>query len=368
MVINLKSQTDLSGFYIVYEGSTNLEKSGWYGLSHLMEHLMCKNFEYLRSDFEKEGIDWNAYTSSNEIVFYFTGLEEYLSKRKSEIIKLMSDFNVTPTQFENERKIVLQEYSDYFTNQTESHILNLKRKLFNDYDPIGLREDLEGLSFNDCLDFYERQFANPTKIINVSNGKKFETDIQFSNKKIKKRYNYGNYNPPIEKMEKFTNSSVIMLSPFIESDFSYITFINNMLSSGLSSPLYTELREKRGLVYYVRCGQARYNRQGITSIITQTSDNNIEEVYDATRYVLSNPKKFLTKERFNIIKQSFYVKLKKERINRFSNVQRWINPTGWSVYDFLNEITLERIMEVYDKYYNFDDYYLSHDKNEFDKK
>ena len=25
MIINLKSQTDLSGFYVVYEGSTNLE-------------------------------------------------------------------------------------------------------------------------------------------------------------------------------------------------------------------------------------------------------------------------------------------------------------------------------------------------------
>ena len=26
MIINLKSETDLSGFYVVYEGSTNLEK------------------------------------------------------------------------------------------------------------------------------------------------------------------------------------------------------------------------------------------------------------------------------------------------------------------------------------------------------
>ena len=54
MIINLKSQTDLSGFYVVYEGSTNLEKSGWYGISHLMEHLMCKNFDHLQEDFDKE--------------------------------------------------------------------------------------------------------------------------------------------------------------------------------------------------------------------------------------------------------------------------------------------------------------------------
>jgi len=122
MLINLKSQTDLSGFYMVYYGSTLLEKRGNYGISHLMEHLMCKNFEKLRETFEKEGIDWNAYTSSNEIVFYFTGLDEYLDKRRYELVELMSEFNVTKEQFENERKIVLQEYSDYFSDQTESHM------------------------------------------------------------------------------------------------------------------------------------------------------------------------------------------------------------------------------------------------------
>ena len=72
MIVNLRSQTDLAGFYIIYEGSTNLEKKGNYGISHLMEHLCCKSFEHLREDFERQGIDWNAYTSDNEIVFYFT--------------------------------------------------------------------------------------------------------------------------------------------------------------------------------------------------------------------------------------------------------------------------------------------------------
>ena len=142
MIINLKSQTELSGFYVVYEGSTNLEKPGWYGISHLMEHLMCKNFDHLQEDFDKDGIDWNAYTSGNEIVFYLTGLEEKVNKWKGEFMDLLGQFNVTKEDFENERKIVLEEYMDSFNSQTEVHMLNLSRKLFNDYDPIGLREDL----------------------------------------------------------------------------------------------------------------------------------------------------------------------------------------------------------------------------------
>jgi hypothetical protein len=34
---------------------------------------------------------------------------------------------------------------DCFNDQTQSHMLNLSRKLFNDYDPIGLKKDLVGI-------------------------------------------------------------------------------------------------------------------------------------------------------------------------------------------------------------------------------
>ncbi len=368
MIINLKSQTELSGFYLIYEGSTNLEKPGWYGISHLMEHLFCKNFEHLREDFEKEGLDWNAYTSSSEIVFYFTGLEENLNARKYEIFELMSQFNVTKEDFEKERNIVLQEYTDYFGDQTESHALNLGRKLFRDFDPIGTKEDLEKLKFMDCLNFYELQFQNPSKIINVSSKTKFEASgIDFFQPQLDNKFKFGPYSDvKLEKMNDFGDkASLIMVSPVAESDFNYITFINSMLSSGLSSPLYTEVREKKGLVYYIRCQQSRMNKQGVTSISTQTSTKNVDAVYDAVKKVLNNPDKYLTKDRLDTIRESYLIKLKKDKINRFNNVNHWILPKGWSVKDIVETVNIKKIREVYERYFNFDDFYLSNDKTEF---
>jgi hypothetical protein len=35
-----------------------------------------------------------------------------------------------------------------------------------------------------------------------------------------------------------------IVSPLVKAEFNYISFINSMLSLGLSSPLYTEVREK----------------------------------------------------------------------------------------------------------------------------
>ena len=368
MIINLKSDIDLSGFYVVYEGSTNLEKKGWYGISHLMEHLVCKSFEHLQEDFDRDGIEWNAYTSSNNIVFYLTGLEEKVNKWKGEFIDLLGQFNVTKEQFENERKIVLEEYMDCFNDQTQSHMLNLSRKLFNDFDPIGLKEDLVKMKFMDCLNFYELQYAKPSKIINVSKKNYKNLTIDFADRTIVKPVFYGNHKVPLELNNEFKDkTSIVLLTPVIEEDFAYVNFINSMLSLGLKSPLYQEVREKRGLVYYVHCNQNRMNQQGITSISTQTSNKNFNACVDAIKLVLDKPSKYLTKDRFNLVKDYYSVRKQKEEILRYKNVNQFINPKGWSVYDILDEVNLKKIKEVYAKYYDFDKFYISNDKKEFKK-
>jgi predicted Zn-dependent peptidase len=368
MITNLKSQTDLSGFYVVYEGSTNLEKKGWYGISHLMEHLMCKNFDHLQEDFDRDGIEWNAYTSSNEIVFYLTGLEDKVNKWKGEFMDLLGGFNVKKAEFENERNIVLEEYMDSFNEQTQCHVLNLSRKLFGDFDPIGLKEDLENLKFMDCLNFFELQYAKPTKIINVSKKDYKNSTLDFADRTIIKPISYGNHNVPLELNNEWKDkTSIAILSPVINEDFAYIHFINAMLSLGLKSPLYQEIREKRGLVYYVHCYQSRMNNQGLNSISTQTSNRNFNAVVDAVEGVIKNPKKFLTKDRFNLVKDYYTVRMKKDEILRYKSVNQWINPEGWSVYDILDKITLKKVLEVYDKYYQFDNFYISNDKKEFFK-
>jgi predicted Zn-dependent peptidase len=367
MIINLKSETDLSGFYIVFNGSTNLEERGILGISHLMEHLICKNFEFLRDDFEREGIEWNAYTSQNEIVFFFTGLDKYVSKHKIKLVDVITDFNVSKEQFENEKNIIIQEYKNHFSYQSQCHVSNLARKLYNDFDAIGLKEDLESLKFMDCLNFYEKQFKNPTKIINVSKDNYFKMDIDFSDAKVDKKYEFGPYRDVIlEPTRNYGDkSSICVVSKMIEDDFAYVSFINNMLSLGLSSPLYSEIREKRGLVYTISCGQSRMNNQSLNVISTETTVKNVEPLYEVLKKILVNPNKFLSKKRFDLIKNSYLIKFQKDKINRYQNVNMWINPPEWSVKNILKTIEYDKVMDVYEKYFNFDDFYLSNDRTEF---
>jgi predicted Zn-dependent peptidase len=200
----------------------------------------------------------------------------------------------------------------------------------------------------------------------VSAKNKFKSkDVEFFKPDLTRRYEFGPHDDVIlEKMFDYGNKeSIFFVSNLMEEDIPYILFINQMLSSGLTSPLYQEVREKRGLVYYISMNMARMNKQGVNAIATQTTSDNVEELKDTVRYVLSNPDIFLTKDRLETIRESNLIRKKKEKITRFANVSKWVNPEGWSIQDILEDVTLTKLRNVYDKHFNIDDYYFSSSKD-----
>lgn len=367
MIINLKSQTEMSAFYVVYNGSTFLERDGWYGTSHLLEHLKFKVLDHLEDSFYRDGLNVNAYTSDSNIVFYMTGIDEKVNKWKYKFLELLSKFEVTEEEFNNEVSIVMEEYQDSFNDQHSSHYMNLFRKLFNHYSPIGLREDLEKLEYSEIFKIHDHIYSAPSKIINVSKHNDFIGEIKPSIIGVDKVFEFGNYKTPLELSNTFNDkSSIIMLSPMITEDLSYVNYINSMLGMGLTSPLYQEIREKNGLAYGVWCYKNDLNRSSMVNISTQTSNRNVDKVLDLTKNIITNPDTFLTKDRFDIVNDYYRVNKVKSEINRYDNVNRWITDNiNDSIVDILDIVSMDKIREVYDKYYNFDNFYISIDKKEF---
>jgi len=370
-VINLKSKTDLSGFYVVYDGSVMNEYNGIYGISHLSEHLLCSQFKHLYDEFEQHGIKWNAYTSSTLINFHMTGLDEYVNKYKKVFLDTLFNFKITQEQFDNEKKIVMEEYKDSFNSQSESHGSNLMRKLFGHYGPIGSKEDLEGMTLSDMNDFAKYQYSSPSKIINVSKHSEFDgSGYEFNQTKFDNRLYYDKYDYVLEESNDFKNkSSVINLSKIITDDIPQIKVVASMLGAGLQSPLYKEIREKRGLVYYIHCYFDQVTKNdGLVVISSETSNDNVKEFQDVLGDVLDNPKKHLTRERFDIVKQSLEITFKQNEINRYSNVNQYLTLEKNRLEPVLSKMTYEDVLTVYDKYFKFDDFYKSIDKDEFSDK
>ena len=368
MVLNIESQTELSGFYVVYNRTTINEKEGIYGISHLIEHLISHNFdEDLVVKFQHTGLAWNAYTSPTNIVFYLSGLDKYVSQYRDEFLDNLYYIDINEKDFELEKIVLLEEYTSIFNMQSHSHLLNLYRKLLGSYNSIGRREDINGLTIDLCEKHFKDNYSIPSMIINVSKNNKFERNIEFNNFKNDYHVRYKeNLNNEIEIHKSLLNkSSIIYLSPIIEDNWSTVFFINYLLSSGINSPLYKSIRKKSGLAYYIRCTIDRLSDySGVNIISTETDDDKVDKLMEKLDETLSDIS-FLTKSKFEEVKNSIINKIDTVDINRYINVETFIKPETWAIEKQIHNITLDNVIETYLKYYNIDKFYKSVDKREF---
>ena len=361
MFLNFKSSCELSGFYIVFRGSTNLEKPGNFGLNHLLEHLICKNLKKLQSQFFSQGITWNAYTSLNEVVFYFRGLDKNLSQFKDKIIDTIFDLDIDKEDFEREKGIILEEFSQYFARPTNNHFYNFTSQYLGSHGPMGIEKDVREVTLLSALDFYQKHYLEPSLIINVSKHKPFRrNDIKFSSNKIDKKWILKKQSS--KKIPSATpqgQSSIILYSNLQEKDFAWINFINLLLSADHSSLLLDKLRFERGLVYDVEAKQTLFNNQSLITISTMVSTKNVDKTVDAITETLGDLEKLLKPDHIDNLKSHLMFGSKMKKIDRYKNINRWIFPENWDVETILKDIDISALRDKINTYYNPENFEVS---------
>ena len=353
--ITVRSNTPFAGLYLVYKGSVANENESNYGISHLMEHLLFKNYNHLLSDFSQDGIISNAYTSDSEIVFYFQGLEEYLFQYENRILNLLNSFNTTQQQLENEKQIVLQEYLNGFSVQAEAHFANLFRTEFNYYGPIGKKECFMDIKLDDCYNYYDLQFKQPDMIIYVSPN--LPTNIPELKLDSKELYLKREIGEP-EIISSFEETRSVIFWKLIDSDnFKQIKLLSEIMGSGLESPIYQTLREEHGLVYAVHTFTQRLNKdQSLICIMAEMHESNVSEFCLKLNETLKNA---FSEKRFNVIKNSEKVRLKKAEILNYLDVQKFISPEETILLEDLDKFSYDDLMNIYE--FDFKDFEVSID-------
>lgn len=361
---NIKSVTELSGFYIIYKGSALAETPKERGLNHLVEHLICKSIEKLEPVFYKYAINYNAITSDNYVVYYINGLEEYISKLKymffEEVTKkhLFSEDAVL-----HEKKIILEEFNNSFSDNLTGHRYNMFRKYFDYYSAIGDSNVISQSTSENINVLYERQYQEPFMIINVSKDTSFlleETSTvhsvspnhhfldSYKEIKFEINSNYKNVEYP-----KNAENTVIMhfnrhLIPNNELPLSQ--FINHILCGDLQKPIFSILRNKYGLCYFANLSDYCFDNHHINIFYSEASLCNVDKINSIVCDTLSSQKSYISKSAFNKAKTFFKIQKKIQLINRFNNVRDLLYNNIFRD-DNLELITIERVKAHYEKYY-----------------
>jgi len=361
MYIYEKRSFKKTGLYIVFDAGSTYEAEYQKGCHHLMEHLICQTFKDQYDTLQKYNIDFNAFTSEEHVVVHFTGMEKYFTHdmKKLLIDRVVNKFEdyVTEESFENEKKTVYQEYLDTFNDPVEGAFMNILREHFGTYSVIGRGEDILNFSLADAKKLFKTLFK-PSRIIEVGPTKtegvkvKYKADSKTATRepaklKWKKNYKFDLQTTP----EGEKNTVFAMCKKTVSrSDYPYVAIGLSMLTSGLNSPLYKEIREKRGLSYFSSGAIERNVNQGILYLTSATDKAQIDELVKVYENVLKNIKKYLLKKDFNNEIDAITIMREEQKLLRFANCGNLVNKGSMMIPKNLKKITYDKVVEVMQKY------------------
>lgn len=299
-----------------FVNGSQAEPVGYKGLMHLIEHLHFRdsssNFlQEAKEQLESLGVILNAYTSDQCVAFHATFLPDHFNVVSNLLKQLVYKPSFLEEDIKIEKEVVLREAIDYETNPMSRSTLKFKSNLFTDdwCSTIGLKEDIASANEEKITDLYRNTFGLHNLLVILSGPKDFLTKVDNKtllpdSTKLRKypRNLRFNLNTPKQKNHQhdqeglgscyFRSGFVLPLSNFKDPRETFenrlvLSLCAEMLGSGLSSPLYKEVREKRGLCYSIASGYDFGTREDIFAIVSQLNPDKIGSAQIVIDNVLS---------------------------------------------------------------------------------
>ena len=268
------------------------------GISHLMEHMLFKgtpsmNALGIAEAFESIGAQDNAATGEEYTVLYARFLPEHLERA----VDIMSEMVTQPTlaDLEREREVIVEEIKMYEDRPDQLADEYLSGLIFND-DPlgrpiIGSAETVRGVDRGTLKSFHDNTYTAPNVFV-VAAGKLDSGELErMVEEKLAGKLPEGE---PFARKAHPTPPESRFFYKFKETEQYHVTMgslgipasseerfamsaLSNILGGGMSSRLFQEVREKRGLAYAVYAYHQGYSDVGAVKMYVGSTTGNVEE-------------------------------------------------------------------------------------------
>lgn len=287
------------------------------GISHFLEHLIFKGTKKrpktldIAKELDMVGGLYNAFTSKEFMGFWVKVNSKHFVLAADVLSDIIFNSLFKEKELEKEKKVIFEEIN-MIKDNPQNYVLDIWEKLLYGEQPAGMmitgeKEIVEKISRKNILDYFKNQFGARNVVI-VIVGSFREGEI-FT--KIKKFFGKLKDVQPKTKMatiekQKFPQ----VLLNFKKTDQTHLclgvrTFdlfrleryplavLSVILGGIMSSRLFIEIREKRGLAYYIRTFPEHYTDSGY--IVTHAGIDNLR-VVEAIKIILREYKKIKTKK------------------------------------------------------------------------
>ncbi len=264
------------------------------GVAHFLEHMAFKGGrKYSSSKKVSEAIDsiggeFNASTSKETTKYYVKARATHVEKA----LDVLSDIVLFPTlkreDIEKEKKVIIEELRMYEDTPVRRVWDLFEQLIFEGHelgrDIIGNVETIKSLKREDFISYREENYHSQNILIsiagNVKDGfveslvNKFFKEIKKDGNTIKKNFLDTQSTPRLKIKYKDIEQAHIILGfpadPLGSQERYKDSVMNAVLGGGMSSRLFTEVREKRGLAYAVRSEIERFLDAGYLAFYVGT--------------------------------------------------------------------------------------------------
>ncbi|MGF9711535.1 M16 family metallopeptidase [Paenibacillus naphthalenovorans] len=280
------------------------------GISHLIEHMLFKGTDkYSAKDiaeiFDGIGGNVNAFTSKEYTCYYCKVLDEHLPMAVEVLADMFFRSTFDPVELEKEKNVIYEEISMYEDTPDDMvHDLIAKAAFGNHslgYTIIGTQDNLAAMSSDTLKDYMKSRYTIENTVVSIA-GNVDDNVVELIERHFGEFSVQGGdrITPPpgfrsdLQYFQKKTEQNHICLSfpGFSAKDDQLYAMIllNNAIGGGMSSRLFQEIREKRGLAYSVYSYHTAYQDGGLFTIYTGTAPKQTEEVLKITMELLADLK------------------------------------------------------------------------------
>ena len=295
----------------VHAGSAN-ETKEQEGIAHFIEHMLFKGTDtrsarMIAEQFDQIGGDLNAFTSKEMTCYYTTVLSHHASYALNVLSDMFFHSQFKEEEMEKEKSVILDEISSVEDMPDEDVDERLWSAMFPEDTigkPVGGRiETIKSFTREMVEEFMMKHYRPENLVISIA-GNYDERLIKLI------EANFGSYQGkdqttiPLleERVPNFTAQQVIKAKDIEQAHvcFGYpslpsthdkiyeLSLFDSILGGTMSSRLFQEVRENRGLAYSIYTYYAAYENAGSFVIYCGTSPENFIETYHTIDQVIAD--------------------------------------------------------------------------------
>lgn len=287
ITVDTKTFPSVTVLLLVGAGSRYEQKEN-NGIAHFFEHMAFKGSKKypdsfsISSTIDSMGARNNAFTGKDYTGYYIKGSVDSLDKMLDVLSDMIQNPILDEKEIEKEKGVVKEEISTY-EDMPHRHVIDLyETMLYKDsslgFEIAGTKKTVNSFTREMILDYIDSWYSPSNSVLILSGGltkiEGLEDRVsrhfnKWNGRKIENRYEIiknGSFYPQIEEHNKKTEQIHVCVGyrTFGRNDKRRyaLSILSAILGSGMSSRLFNELREKRGLCYYVSTYADLYEETG----------------------------------------------------------------------------------------------------------